>query len=162
MPIWQAILQTKNMNHQIDVPENIEGCVYKLWYADKYIILKCKTLARSIFGIKTDLHYFFKGTPGGTKESDLYFDFYVHVQEVPFQKFKVEIILSSNNPLELLKCEQIELEKAYDDPNCMNKSFEVYIPKHTQVNGKKSWINRGYYLNFMQWMRKRANQNTIV
>lgn len=148
------------MIFDIEIPEKIEGCVYKLWYADRYIILKCKTLARSVFGIKNDLHYFLRGTKGGTKENDLYYDFYVHVQEFPFENFKIEIILASNNPLELLKTEQIELEKSYEDQKCLNKDFDAYVPKLTQVNGKKSWINRGYYLNFMQWKKKRASQKT--
>lgn len=148
------------MEFEIPIIEGVEGCVYKLFYAGKFIVLKCKMLKRSIDGIKNDLHYFFKGTAGGTKEDDLYYDFYVHVQESPFEKFTIEIIVASNNPMELLKCEHIELEKAYDDINCLNKSFEVYIPKFTQVNGKKSWINRGYYLNFKQWVKKRASQKT--
>ena len=69
--------------------------------------------------------------------------------------------MKSNNPLELLKTEFFELSKAKYDPNCLNNDFDVYIPKFTQVNGKKSWINRGYYLNFMQWKKKQLNQSMI-
>jgi|SRR5690242_11796738 len=149
------------MTFEINIPNNIDGCVYKLWYYDRYVIIKCKTLARSIYGIKTDLRYFFKETRGGQRETNLYYDFYSYIEANPSRTFKVEIILASNHPLELLKSEHISLEDAYADPKCLNKDFNVYIPKFTQVNGKKSWINRGYYLNFKQWVKKRANQKTI-
>jgi hypothetical protein len=148
------------MTLDIEIPIGIEGCVYKLWYNDRYVIIKCKTLQRSIFGIKTDLHYFFKETRGGQREANLYYDFYSYIESNQSGVFQIEIILASNHPLELLKSEHIALEEAYVDERCLNKDFNVYIPKFTQVNGKKSWINRGYYLNFMIW-RKKREQNTI-
>lgn len=149
------------MAYEIELVPDIQGCVYKLWYAGRYVIVKCKTLWRSAQNISSGLNYFLKGTPKGRKEEDLYHEFFTYVQENPFQKFTIDIVLSSNNPLELLKSEFFELAKAKYDPRCLNNNFDVYIPKFTQVNGKKSWINRGYYLNFMQWKKKQLNQSTI-
>ncbi len=150
------------MAYEIHIPANIEGCVYKLWYANRYVIVKCKTIVRSVQNIKSGLDYFFKGTPKGRKDDDFFHEFFTHVQLHPFENFEIEMIFASNNPYELLKTEQAELFKAKYDPQCLNQSFDAYIPKFTQVNGKKSWINRGYYLNFMIWKKKRLNQSKPV
>lgn len=142
--------------YKIPLIPDVQGCVYKLWYSERYIIVKAKTLLRSVQTIEVDLGYFFKGRE---KEKNLYHDFYIHIECSPDQDFKIEVILQSDNPYELLKAEYIALEQGYSDINCMNKIFEPYVPKATQKNGKKSWINRGYYLNFMQWKKRRLNQN---
>lgn len=148
------------MTYKIQILPGIEGCVYKLWYANRYIIIKCKTLWRSAQNISSGLDYFLKGTPKGRKEEDYFHEFFCHVQMNPFQEFKIELLLSSNNPYQLLKAEHLALQKAKNDPQCLNQSFEVYIPKFTQVNGKGSWINRGYYLNFMIWKKKISQNKT--
>lgn len=149
------------MAYSIPILEYTEGCVYKLWYKERFIVIKCKTLARSTANILNGLKYFLLGTPKGRKEEDYFHDFFTYVQSNPFENFSIEVILKSNNPLELLKTEFFELSKSKYDPRCLNNDFDVYIPKFTQVNGKKSWINRGYYLNFMQWKQKQLNQNMI-
>jgi hypothetical protein len=149
------------MAYEIPKIPNVEGCVYKLWYAGKFVVIKCKTLTRSSTIIRESLRRFLANTPKGRQEKDYFHDFFIHVNENPFNDFTIEVILSSNNPLELLKCEFFELAKAKYDPRCLNHDFDVYIPKFTQVNGKKSWINRGYYLNFMQWKRKQLNPDMI-
>ena len=149
------------MAYEIPILPNINGCIYKLWYLNKYIIVKCKTLFRSKENIESGLKYFFKNTPKGRKETDYFHLFFVFVLDNPFNDFSIEIIFESENPLELLKREFLEKQKAKSDENCLNNSFDVYVPKNTQVNGKKSWINRGYYLNFMQWRLKYLNQNKI-
>lgn len=141
--------------YKIDTIPEINGCVYKLWYADRYVIIKARTLARSLQIVENGLHRFLKDTPKGRKQTDIYYQFNTHILNNPFQKFTIELVETSNNPLTLLKKEQLELNKSKTDSNCLNHSFDAYIPKFTQVNGnKKSWINRGYYLNFMQWKRK--------
>jgi hypothetical protein len=139
--------------YKIDTISDINGCVYKLWYANKYVIIKAKTLIRSLEIVEDGLNRFIKNTPKGRKETDIYYKLNSHVLNNPFQKFNIEILFQSDNPLLLLKREQLELNIAKEDYRCVNHSFDAYIPKFTQVNGKKSWINRGYYLNFMQWKR---------
>lgn len=116
---------------------------------------------RSVANVTTGLRRFLQRTPKGRKQEDYFHDFFEYVQEFPFEDFRIEIILKSNNPLDLLKTEFIELNKAKTDSQCLNHSFEVYIPQYTQVNGKKSWINRGWYLNFMQWRKKQLSQSKI-
>lgn len=151
--------------YEIPLIPNIEGCIYKLWYAGKYIVVRCKTIWRSKQNLEIDIDYFLKNQhknrPEKHREGNLYHDFYVHIYENPEQNFTVEVILSSNNPLELLKCDYMELVKGKYDPRCLNNNFEPYIPKFTQVNGRKSWINRGYYLNYMKWKRNLPHAGLI-
>jgi hypothetical protein len=139
-----------------EFPSGIGACVFKLIYGDRYVIIKCKTLVRAVENINVGLKYFFKNTPKGRNPNDIYFKFYSFVADNPFKSFIVEPFFISENPYELLKTEHIALETAKQDYLCLNSSFEVYIPQFTQVNGKKSWINRGYYLNFKEWVRNRA------
>ncbi len=149
------------MAYEIPLIPNVSGCVYKLWYYEKYVIVKCKTLARSVMIVKETFARFFKNTPKGRKETDYYHKLFVYVMDNPFNDFSIEIILQSDNPYELLKAEYLSLQAGKADEKCLNQEFDVYIPVFTQVNGKKSWINRGYYLNFMEWKRNYVNRSSI-
>lgn len=138
---------------------NIQGCVFKLFWGERYVIVKCKMFARAKTIIEQSLKYHLKTG----MHDKLYEKFFSYIKSTPFHSFQVEILLESNNPYQLLKKEQSELDLCKTDINCMNTSFEAYVPQFTQVNGVGSWINRGYYLNFCIWRKKvRPNQNTIV
>ncbi len=147
------------MASEITIPPGIEGCVYKLWYGKKYVIIKCKTLARSRENIEIGLKYFLKNTPKGRNPNDMYFKFYSHVIENIGNMFFMEMIFASNNPLKLLMAEFLALQKAKDDENCLNRDFEPYVPQDTQKKAG-SWINRGYYLNYMKWKQKKLKSKT--
>lgn len=108
---------------------------------------------RSVQNLNTGLMYFFKNTKKGRNPNDLYYNFYNHVADNPFNKFKIDLILVSDNPYELLKAEYLSLEAGIKENQCLNANKEPYVPQYTQVNGKKSWINRGFYLNFMDWKK---------
>lgn len=149
------------MWYQISDIPNLKGhVVYKLFYKNKYVVIAGKTIQRSIENINVGLKYFFLNTKKGRNPNDRYYKFYCYVAENPFDLFRVEVISESDNPLSYLKSEHTQLQIAKEDQNCLNIVFEVYIPQFTQVNGKKSWINRGYYLNFRNWLL--ANQNKPV
>ena len=47
----------------------------------------------------------------------------------------------------------ITLNKNKNNPNCMNVNSHAYIPKNIQGK-RKAWINRGHYLNFMNWLKE--------
>lgn len=142
------------MVNKIEILPGIEGCVYKLWYADKYIVVKCKTLVRSVQNINTNIEYYFKHLNHDKHQKDNYLQFYQHIQQHPGKQFKIDILLQSNNPYQLLIAEQTALDAGMEDENCLNILFDAYIPQSTQRNGEKSWINRGYYLNFCIWRKK--------
>lgn len=136
-----------------EIPDLTGHIVYKLFYQNKYVVVAGKTIQRSIENINTGLLYFFKNTPKGRNPNDRYYKFYCYVADNPFGNFSIDIVYRTENPFEFLKSEHLALQEAKKNENCLNTSFEVYIPQFTQVNGKKSWINRGYYLNFMNWKR---------
>lgn len=142
------------MRYSVDIPDNIESCIYKLYYGDKYIIEKCKNLPVHVSKLMNGLNCFVKNTPNGRDENNLAYKFFNYVLWNHGYELRLEVIFEEKNPYKLLKREQLELWGAKDDENCLNKTFEAYIPMHTQVNGQKSWINRGYYLNFCIWRKK--------
>lgn len=143
-----------------DIPEAKHHVVYKIWYADKYLIVGGKTLVRSIANINISLSYFFKDTAMGRNPNDLYYNFYCHVDDNPMQEFRVEILFETKNIYKYLVTWHKELLKGQDDSQCLNLYFEPYIPKSTQrKNG--SWLNRGAYLNYMKW-RKGLTQKMLV
>lgn len=135
------------------------GYVYKLWYQDRYIVLKCKTFRRSAENINIDINRFFKAY-GNPKDRDNDNDkFYQFVfNHCDGSEFTVEPVLISDNPYQLLKCEYQEMLKGKADPKCLNKRFYPYIPAHTQGRPGKSWINRGHYLNFRMWEKRQSTQ----
>lgn len=128
---------------------NIKGCVFKLFWGEKFVIIKCRTYARAKTIIEQSIFYHLK-----TGMNDkLYNNFFDYIDNNSDHSFEVEIIYQNNNPYKLLIAEQTELNKAKDNPNCMNVNSEAYIPKGIQGN-RKAWINRGHYLNFKNWRKK--------
>lgn len=152
MELWYQIQNT---------PEVKGHVVYKLWYENKYVVVAGKTIERSIENLNTGLFYFFKDTPKGRNPNDIFYNFYCHVDDFPFKEFLVEIIFATENPYQHLKTWHLELSKAREDNKCLNLYFEPYIPDRTNKGGKGSWINKGYYLNYMQWKKKLSNRVKI-
>lgn len=130
--------------------------VYKIHYDGKYLVVAGKTIQRSIQNINTGLFYFFKATPKGQQTDDLYYKFYEYVSAHPFKPFEIELMMDTSSPFQMLKHEHQLLQFGKNDPLCLNSKFDVYIPQFTQVNGKKSWIKRGYYLNFCKWLKRQT------
>jgi hypothetical protein len=129
--------------------QNINGCVFKLFWGEKYVIVKCKMFARAKTIIEESLGYYIKGTKMRDK---LYDNFFQYIRTTPFYSFRDEILYKGDNPYHLLKQEQLALYNGEHDVNCMNVRFESYYPK--LIQGKeKYWINRGHFLNFKRWQK---------
>ena len=149
------------MWYQIEnIPEVKDHVIYKIWYAEKYVIVAGKTLIRSIGNINTGLLYFFKDTTNGRNPNDVYYNFYCHVDEYPFQEFKIDVVFATENIYKYLVNWHIELMKGKHDKKCLNLYFEPYIPKSTQRK-KGSWLNRGAYLNYMKWKQKLTDKKPV-
>lgn len=142
------------------IPVTKNHVIYKIWYADKYVTVAGKTFVRSIENINVSLHRFFKDTPSGRNPNDVYYNFYCHVDDNPFQQFRIEILLDTENVYEYLKSWHLELLKGQGDTQCLNLYFEPYIPKSTQRK-KGSWLNRGSYLNYMKWKQKSTHKMLV-
>lgn len=151
------------MNLEIDL--EVESCVYKLWYGDVYLIVKGKTLSGSIYLIEKGYAAFIAAGGGsGNQEGGVgqhewdgvnsyYFKFYRYMHKNPGLTSKVEVLLESNNPYELLKLEQIELQKSIRDKKCLNSNLNAYIPKYRAKTKSYGWINKGYVLSFKKFVK---------
>lgn len=117
-------------------------------------------LIRQVDSIRYDIERFLKQTTLGRNQNSLYFKFYEYIADNPKGKYKFELLFTHAKPYQLLKHCQIELNKASLDDNCLNSQFTPYINKSIQLalnkqNPKKVWwVNRGSYLNFMNWKKK--------
>lgn len=143
-----------------NIPEAKGHVVYKIWYANKYVIIGGKTLLRSISNINISLDYFFRDTPNGRNPNDIYYNFYCHVDDYPMEQFSIEIISDTESIYKHLTTWHLELLKGKHDAKCLNLYFEPYIPKGTQRK-KGSWLNRGSYLNYMKWKQKLTNKKPV-
>jgi hypothetical protein len=150
--------EKNNRTWLIPVPDDIyetDGCVFKLHYDGKYIVVMGKTLIRQIESIENDISRF------TTKnKKSLYYRFCKHVKENPGKEFTIEIVLVSDNPYQLLKTTQSLLDIGVKEKRkCCNKHSKPFISKSIQAprNSAKTphWISRGHYLNFRSWQKKR-------
>lgn len=66
-------------------------------------------------------------------------------------KYSAHLLAMTPNRYELLKVEQMQLWESSSDPNCLNNSFDAYIPVYNEETGMYGWINRGQYAAFMKW-----------
>lgn len=146
--------------------QETESCLYKLYYGDKYIIAKGKTLAGSVFLIEKGYAYFIAGGGGtgrrhlggeGQKEGDgkntYYRKFYTYIKKNPGLEFRIEVILEDNNGYQLLKAEQVELNKAFRDKKLMNNNITSYIPQYRAKTKSYGWISRAHVMNFKRFVK---------
>jgi hypothetical protein len=134
------------------------GCVYKVKYKEKYIIVMAKSIYRSVDSLNYDIERYFKGVNEKFNKSNLYQDFYKYMVANPDSKPYIQMISQSDSAYQLLKNCQIELDKGRADGNCLNTQFTPYVNKELQkpLNKRKNvwWVNRGAYLNFCHWRKK--------
>jgi hypothetical protein len=146
---------------KIVIPYNlvdVQGCVFRLYYGDRYIIMMGKTLFRQAEIIRDCMNKYFRGR---RDYKDIYFNLYEYVYNNPDKKFRFELVFTHHNPYLLLKCCQLNLDEAVGDTDCLNSNFVPYLSRMIQtppIYLKKHypyWINRGYYLNFRKWQYNR-------
>lgn len=150
---------------------DVSSCVFRLWYGDKYVIVKGKSLSMAVLMIQRGLAYFFygggstgKGTRAGVKgagykegdgKGSFYFQFNSFVKANPGLKWRIEVLIISDNGYKLLKREQQELEAAIDDKGCLSSNVEAYIPKfRKETNLYGGWIKPTHVLNFKKYLKK--------
>lgn len=120
-----------------------EGPVlFKLYCGGKYVVLKGQTLGGSIFHLQKACGYFIghKHDKGSANRNDYYYTFFKYIKDHPGLKFKIEIILISDDGAELLIEEQKELNKAFSDKKCLNGNTKSYINIFNQTTGKHGWL----------------------
>jgi hypothetical protein len=156
----------------IDIDQEIGSCVFKLYYGDRYVIVKGKTLAGSIFLIEKGYAYFLEGGQGtgtnsgmekkngpGHKEGDgkntFYFQFYSYIKDHPGLPWHIEMILESDNGYQLLKAEQLALNAAISDKKCLNNNVEAYLPKLNLKTRMYGWIERKDVASFRRLLKRK-------
>lgn len=138
-----------------DTPE----VVYRLSYAGKFIIVKGKTMCGSLIIISnTFIQY---------KEDNkrfklhLYKHLYDHFKANTDSRFRIKTLAKVNRKIghyELLKREQMELDKNRFNSNCLNNSLECYIPNYNETTDTFGWLNKSAVMNFKKWLNSKERQ----
>ena len=148
------------LQNQIDkysARRTINSCVYKLSYGGKYIIVKGKTLAGSLYQIQKVFPWFKE-----TMRSNLYYHFYMYVIQNPGKKFTVRVLSRSRNHYTILKREQIELDKGLYEGNMLNNSLEAYVPLWNEEKGTYgSWIDKMAVMNFRKYLKSKVRKQFL-
>lgn len=149
-----------------EIDYEVGSCVYKLYCGDKYVIVKAKTLSGSIFLIEKGYSYFAFGGGGsgndvtgeGHKEwegkNSYYYRFYKWVKANEATPLEVKIITESKSGYQLLKSEQILLDAAVRDSNCLNNNVVSYIPKFRESTKSYGWITKRNVTDFKRFLGK--------
>jgi hypothetical protein len=145
---------------ELTIPEmksDIEHCLFKLYYGNKYIISKAKNLAGTLFLFQKGYAYFFGyDHKAADNREHHYFKIYNYIRNHPGEKFRVEVIVSNNDCFELLKAEYLELRKVLRDKKCFNRNVSAYIPKFVEKTGMYNWIPATAVDQFNQWVEAAA------
>jgi hypothetical protein len=144
----------------------IESCVYKLYYGNRYIIVKGKTLTGSIYLIEKGYAVFLAAGGGQGKKSggkgqeewdgvnSYYLKFYLYIYKKPKLPFRIEILLESNNGYDLLMREHNELNACMKDKKCLNSNVESYMPKFREKTQSYGWISKLHGDLFKDFLNK--------
>ena len=154
---------TKEIASQLDLTHYslVKECLYRLHYGDRYLIVKGKTFAGSLYLMYKGYVYFVAGGQGTGHRDTLgpglqgkaakehhYSKFYTYVKQHPGLIFRIELIMESEDGYQLLTREQQELDAAKADPNFMNNNATAYIPATAYIDKpdkdkKEKWIKKG-------------------
>ncbi len=130
--------------HEADIDMGIEECVYKLWYGQKYIIWYGMTLYGSFFHFK-------KGFANYTPDMDVYHKkIYQYMYDHRRLELRVEILLESDNHYQILKQQQLMLNDAKKDKNCLNGLFWSYIPVFSKAKWEWGNFKKAAVLNYFK------------
>jgi len=145
--------------------KDVEEVVYKLSYAGKFIIVKGKTLCGSLIIIANTWEQFTRGRDrfGG----HLYVHLYNHVwgKSKFGNRFSVRVLAKVGdtcNQYQLLKREQMELDKHRYTPECLNNATEAYIPQYNEATGMFGWLEKSAVMNFKKWLKSKEREAYIA
>jgi hypothetical protein len=130
------------------------SCVYILHIGSRFLIVKGKTLAGSIFLIDHGYALFLAGGPNlpglrgrGQKPQDgkntYYYPLYRYLKKHPQVECWIEHIAESDDAAFLLYMESILLDQLFSDKHCLNGNSEPYIPKYNKMTKMYGWIRPG-------------------
>lgn len=136
---------------QLMQPTGGKSGVLKLWFgSSRYVIIKAKSM---IAGVKTFSVELDRRMRLGAKPDSIYHKVVNYVHRGRVTVFRVEILLESEDPLELLQREHTELMAGSADKNCLNNSFEAMIPQ---------WITQDVVTQFNNWKNPKPTKKRNV
>jgi len=158
MPAFHKQIKTKNMLDYLiskykDGRKDKAEIVYKLSYCGRFVIIKGKTLCGSLIIINNA----FKQYDRDKKRfaGHLYRHLFDHYQaNEGVGRFRIKTLARVNfktTLYQVLKREQMELDKHRYDPRCINNQVEIYIPQFNEETGLYGWIDKGAVLNYRRW-----------
>ena len=130
---------------------SVNECVFRLYCNEKYVIIKGKSLCGSLRMVNDALDNFSKKDRSEWAVDHLYYHFIGYILDQKEVEYTASLLAMTPNPYILLKVEQMQLWENSTDPNCLNNSFDAYIPSYNEEKGTYGWINRGQYAAFMKW-----------
>jgi hypothetical protein len=138
---------------------DVEGGVYKLFYHGGYLVMKSKTISGALMRLSQNYNYF----DTRRKKTDPYSEFYNHIHEHPGGRFRVKILAegSTCTNYELLKIEQMELDKGRYDGRCLNGSMDAYIPKFDPSTGMHGWLSKTAVDDFKVWLASEERKDLL-
>jgi hypothetical protein len=143
--------------------KNVEGIVYRLSYAGRYIIIK----GASLLGSLTIMDDAYKQYAPDKQR------FSTHLYRHWFQhffltedtgRFRMKTLAKLNaktSQYQLLKREQMELDKARYDYRCLNNEIDIYIPKWNQTKNAFGWLSVSAVANFKRWMQSKERKDYL-
>ena len=134
----------------------IGPCLYRLAFNDKYVLVKAKECQKSIEAIQKALNQFMRHSELQRNPENLYYHFFSFISRHQKGTFEVKVLLESDNAYELLKAEQLALNEARKDKNCLNNATEAYIPAYNEATETYGWISKSAVLNFRKWLKQGA------
>lgn len=141
---------------------DIQEVVYRLSYAGKFIIVKGNTLAGSLIIINNTYSQYGKDKKRFKKH--LYGRLYSHVVSNPTGKFTVKVLtyrLPVVSQFDLLRREQMELDKNQGNPLCLNNRWDAYVPNYNKDTDKYGWISKDAVMQLRRYLNSKERLSYI-
>jgi hypothetical protein len=141
---------------------DVNELVYKLSFAKKFIIVKGKTLYGSLSIIADTFDYFTRHKD--KYKNHLYVNLYNHYIRHRHMRFTVRILAKKDaktSHFDLLKREQMELDKNKNNDACLNNTKNAYIPIYNDHNGNFGWLEGKDVFKFMEWLESKERKTYL-
>jgi hypothetical protein len=158
----RTIMLEALINKYTDKRKDKKEVVYQLFYDGKFIIIKGKTLCGSLIIIRDTWEQFTRGRERFT--GHLYTHLYNHVWGKSGLQFRVKILArvsSKCSQYQLLKKEQMELDKHRYNKLCLNNATEAYIPLYNDITGMYGWLEKMAVMSFKRWLDSKERKAYI-
>lgn len=153
--------------------KDVEQVVYRLSYAGKFIIVKGRTLCGSLIIIHNAFDQFknkapFESRLDHKKRWKIHsyrhlFNHFLYHKEQPY-RFRIRTLAKVGakcDQYQLLKREQMELDRSRYDKTCVNNATEAYIPIYNDLTGMYGWLEKSAVMNFKRYLGSKERQAYI-